>query len=261
MRNSSARGEPGREISATHASELDRLGFDYWWLAVRAAHVEAALCRVPVPFRYLDLGCGAGTLAARLIERFEPREALGLDGTDALLQAARARGVPARRADFREPLDLPFAPDVVTSLDVLEHLDDPVGALRNLAAVAARGATLLLTVPAMPSLTSRWDEVAGHRRRYTRARLRAELCAGGWRPRRIRYIFAYAAPGVWIERRLLRRVRSFEFPRVSRATNTLLTALGELERRLGSPCPFGTSLFAVSHRAEGAARRDLHRYE
>jgi hypothetical protein len=157
-----------------------------------------------------------------------------------------------RRADFREPLRLSFAPDVVTSLDVLEHLEDPVGALRNLAAVAARGATLLVTVPAMPSLTSRWDEVSGHRRRYTRARLRAELREGGWCPLRVRYIFAFAAPGAWIERRLLRRVRAFEFPRVSRAPNALLGALGGLERRLGCPCPFGTSLFAVARCADGA---------
>jgi SAM-dependent methyltransferase len=253
MWNSADRAEPGREISATHASELDRLGLDYWWLAVRAAHVESALRRVPAPFRYLDFGCGAGTLTARLIQRFGPREALGLDGTEVLLRAARARGVPARRADFREPLDMPFAPDVVTSLDVLEHLEDPMGALRNLAAVAARGAVLLVTVPATPSLTSRWDEVSGHRCRYTRARLRAELRAGGWCPLRVRYIFAYATPGAWVERRLLRRVREFEFPRVSRATNALLTALGALERRLGSPCPFGTSLFGVARRAEGAA--------
>jgi len=251
MRESRDLGVPGREISAAHAAELDRLDLDYWWLAVRVAHVEAVLRRLPAPFRYLDFGCGAATLTTRFIERFAPSQALGVDGTDQVLRTARERNVPVLRADFREPLRLPFAPDVVTALDVFEHLDDPVGALRNLAAAAAPGAALVVTVPAMPSLTSRWDDVSGHRRRYTRALLRGQLCAGGWLPLQIRYIFAYVVPGAWVERRLLRRVRTFEFPRVSGPLNTALTLLGGLERRLGSPCPFGTSLFAVARRSDG----------
>lgn len=247
---------PQREgkISATHVSELDRLGPDYWWLAVRRAHVEDALRRAPRPLRLLDFGCGTGTLTAGFIERFAPAEALGVDGTREALRAAEARGVPVRYVDMADPLALPFAPNAVTSLDVLEHLDDPVATLASLAAVCAPGALLVVTVPAMPSLTSRWDEVSGHRRRYTRGLLRAHLRAGGWTPQRTRYLFAWAVPPVWVQRSLLRRVQEFEFPDVSPLTNRLLTAAGRLERALGSPFPFGTSLVAVARRAEARGR-------
>lgn len=238
----------GQEISATHASELDRLGLDYWWMALRCAHVERALAGIAAPLRYLDFGCGAGTLTAHFIERLRPECALGVDGTEAALAAARARGVHARYADFREPLDLPFAPNAVTSLDVLEHLVDPVRALRHLADVAVAEATLIVTVPAMPSLTSRWDEVSGHQRRYTRRLLREQLREAGWSPRLTRYLFSFAVLPAFVERRLLRRVREFEFPPVSPALNRLLTGLGRIEQALALPFPFGTSLFAVATR-------------
>jgi len=237
------------KISATHVSELDRLGPDYWWLAVRRAHVEAALRRAPRPMRLLDFGCGTGTLTASFIERFAPSEALGVDGTRDALRAAEMRGVPVRYVDMTEPLELPFAPNAVASLDVLEHLDDPVAALAALAGACTPDALLVVTVPAMPSLTSRWDEVSGHRRRYTRGLLRAHLRAGGWTPARARYLFAWAVPPVWVQRSLLRRVQEFEFPDVAPLTNRLLTAAGTLERGLGCPFPFGTSLLAVARRA------------
>lgn len=245
----------GEEISARHVAELARLGPRYWWIAVRLAHVEAAL-RAAAPregLALLDFGCGTGDALAELSARLRPRALAGVDGTDAALAVAAQRGLPVRYADFRRPLELPFAPNAVTCLDVLEHLEDDRLALRALAAACAPRATLVVTVPAMPSLWSRWDEVSGHQRRYTRASLRETLRGSGWEPRRMRYFFAFGVPPAWIERKLLRRVQEFEFPRVSRPLNGLLSALGALERRLGSPLPFGTSLLAVATRARDAA--------
>jgi SAM-dependent methyltransferase len=241
---------PGREISERHVSELDELGLGYWWFAVRRGHLEAIFREAAQlgDVRYLDLGCGPGRITAHLIRTFRPARALGLDGTRDAVAIAAASGVPVRYADLRRPFALEFAPNLVTALDVLEHLDDPVGTLANLAEAAAPGARLAVTVPALPSLWSRWDEVADHRRRYTRGELAAHLGAGGWEPRRVRYIFSYCVPGAWVERKLLRRVGEFEFPRVSPLANAALTAAGHLERRLGSPFPFGTSLLATAER-------------
>ena len=95
-------GAPGQEISSTHTSELDRISLDYWWLSVRCGHVDEVIARVREPFRYLDFGCGAGTLASHAIERFAPSEALGVDGTHDALRAALQRGVPVQYVDMRE---------------------------------------------------------------------------------------------------------------------------------------------------------------
>ena len=238
------------EISDEHVDEIARLGLEYWWYAVRVRQVVEALRGATGgdALRYLDFGCGTGGLTERLIATWKPALALGLDGTTAALERAAARRVPVRFSDFRGSLELPFTPNLVTSLDVLEHLDDDALALTNLAAACAPRTTLCVTVPASPLLFSRWDEISGHRRRYTRGSLRSLLLRSGWEPSRVRYFFSYCFPPAIVERRLLRRVRDFEFPRVSPLTNRLLTVAGEIERRLGNPMPFGTSLLALATR-------------
>jgi hypothetical protein len=181
-----------------------------------------------------------------VLRDLRPQIALGLDGTQAAVDVAAGRGLPARVADFREPLPVPFRPNAVTCLDVLEHLQDPVLALRNLAGVAAPDVLLVVTVPAMPSLHSRWDDLCGHHRRYTRALLDEHLRAGGWRPCRMRHAFSYCVPPAFVQRRVLRRVQEIEFPEVSPLANRALTLAGRLERLVGCPMPFGTSIVATA---------------
>jgi len=241
-----------REISERHVEILTAADIGgYWWYEVRLAHVREALAPVgrAGDLRYLDFGCGTGGVLSTVVRELRPRLALGLDGTQEAVDVAHARGLPARLADFRRPIELPFHPNGITCLDVLEHIEDPVTSLRNLAAVASPDALLVVTVPAMPSLRSRWDELAGHHRRYTRALLSVHLREGGWRVARVRHFFSYCVPPAFVQRRVLRRVPQMEFPPVSRPVNAALAWAGTVERRLGCPLPFGTSLVAVATRS------------
>ncbi len=242
------------KITDEHVAELAAADAgDYWWFAVRQGHVEAALRKVRDgrgPQRLLDVGCGAGGGLAALQRALRPEQSLGIDGTAAAVEIARARGVDARLVDLDRPLDLPFAPDGVTCLDVLEHLEHPVDVLRRVAATAVPGARLVVTVPAMPSLWSEWDAACGHFRRYTRAKLSQDLRAGGWTPRRVRHFFSYAVPPAWWQRVVRHRAQEVEFPPVSSLMNGLLTGAGTIERKLGACLPFGTSLLAVAERAD-----------
>ena len=241
-----------QEITDEHVaglSEQDMAG--YWWYEVRQAHLRAALRPLARAgaLSYLDFGCGTGGVLARVIREFAPREALGLDGTQGAIDIALARGLPVRLADFRLPIDPGFRPGAISCLDVLEHLQDPVLALRHLAAAAHPDATLAVSVPAMPSLHSKWDDLCGHQRRYTRGLLVGHLRAGGWEPVRVRHAFSWCVPPAWLQRRLLKRVQQFEFPPVSAPVNALMTFAGRVEQSLGNPLPFGTSLVAVARRA------------
>ena len=56
--------------------------------------------------------------------------------------------------------------DLVVMTDVLEHLDDPAGALGAVRARLKPGGALLMTVPATPWLWSAHDVTHHHRRRY-----------------------------------------------------------------------------------------------
>ena len=57
-----------------------------------------------------------------------------------------------------------------------------------------------------------------------------------------------AEPPAFVQRRVLRRVQEMEFPPVSRPVNAVMSWAGRVERRLGCPLPFGTSLVAVAGR-------------
>ena len=61
--------------------------------------------------------------------------------------------------------------------EVLEHLDDPVAALRNVRALLAPGCKLVITVPAGPM--SAFDRHIGHRGHFAAERLQQTLRAGG----------------------------------------------------------------------------------
>src|SRR3954466_12224776 len=94
----------------------------------------------------LDVGCGPGSITVDLAARVAPGRVLGVDVASAPLE--QARGLAARagvQAEFRvgdvyalEADDDSF--DVVHAHQVLQHLTDPVAALREMArGVPARG--------------------------------------------------------------------------------------------------------------------------
>lgn len=87
----------------------------------------------------LDVGCGAGTITVDLAERVAPGRVVGLDNGDAALRGARtaASGAGMHNASFNsgDVYRLPHADasfDVVHAHQVLQHLTDPVAALREM---------------------------------------------------------------------------------------------------------------------------------
>jgi 2-polyprenyl-3-methyl-5-hydroxy-6-metoxy-1,4-benzoquinol methylase len=98
--------------------------------------------------RVLDLGCGGGFLVNALAERGV--DATGLDGSDHAIERARANagGGQFTRADIgASGLVGEAVFDVVTMIDVIEHLPDPVEALRWAAGLTAPGGAIVLLTP------------------------------------------------------------------------------------------------------------------
>ena len=70
---------------------------------------------------------------------------------------------------------------------MLEHIEDDVGALRELYNKLVPGARLLIYVPAFPVLYTSMDAKVGHIRRYTRGSLLKAVGAAGFRVHRASY--------------------------------------------------------------------------
>ena len=87
----------------------------------------------------LDVGCGPGTPTCDLADRVAPGAAIGMDSSAEVVAAATAeaaeRGMTNVTFDTGDVYALPFADDrfdIVHAHQVLQHLTDPVTALREL---------------------------------------------------------------------------------------------------------------------------------
>jgi SAM-dependent methyltransferase len=136
--------------------------------------LDLFLSAAPGP-EVLDAGAGQGTMSVRL-------ERLGFEVTSTDVSGAAVALLRERLAGDVEQAsvtDLPFTDasfDGAVLGEVLEHVEDDVGALAEIARVLRPGSSLALSVPANPKLFGPSDEWAGHVRRYTRPAL-LEACA------------------------------------------------------------------------------------
>lgn len=144
------------------------------------------------PRRLLDIGCGRGyvtAIAARHARQIIATDLApdALEATNALLQDhpdARTFVANVLDGDWGEGTGEAGTPfDVVLLSEVLEHLDDDLAALAACQRLLSPGGCLLLTVPGNPALWTRWDDLAGHKRRYTRQELVSKLEGSGFRVR------------------------------------------------------------------------------
>jgi SAM-dependent methyltransferase len=153
----------------------------HWWYRGRRNVLERVIARLGLTpgARILDAGCGSGR---NMVELARHGSVSGVELSDASVELARARGVG--EVIEGSVMEMPFAEnsfDLAVSLDVIEHLQDDRGALRELRRVVAPGGALLVTVPAYQRLWSRHDVINHHHRRYNRRTLLAAATAGGWR--------------------------------------------------------------------------------
>jgi SAM-dependent methyltransferase len=104
------------------------------------------------PASLLDIGCGEGVLTHRWAQRLDPRPVVGIDLDDPKLQAEWARrAAPNLQYRTMAAENLPFSADqfdLVTAIEVLEHVPDPEHTVAEMARCAQRH--LLVSVPREP---------------------------------------------------------------------------------------------------------------
>jgi SAM-dependent methyltransferase len=226
----------------------------HWWHVARRRLIVDLIDRAYLgrsDLRLVDVGMGTGRLLKEL-RRFGI--ATGLDLDDDALRLCRKRGVVgAIKADL---LALPFRNatfDAVIALDVLEHIEDHVGALRELARSLRPGGRLFIFVPAHQWLWSLQDDISHHVRRYTARTLRDAVIAGGCEIERLSYFNAFLMPAVVLGRLWLRIKLRYRDIRDESAlhpawSNGLLTRTFCAETRLirHIDLPTGASLLCVA---------------
>ena len=233
----------------------------HWWYRGRRRVVSEVVRALDLPpgAQILDAGCGSGR---NMVDLARVGTVTGIEIADASAQRARARGV----GDVVEAsiTDLPFEDghfDLAVCLDVIEHIEDDVAALRELYRVVAPDGTLLVTVPAYQWLWSEHDVINHHQRRYKRRTLAAAASSAGWVTVWSTYFNSWLLPVAAAHRRLSRLRHSFDEP-VSDLQLTPERLNSVLEQPLrfeawliarGWTLPAGLSLMALMRKGTGHA--------
>ena len=153
--------------------------------------------------RLLDVGAGRGRFVASA--RAAGYDAEGVEPTERGVIAARALGVELRQARLEDTAVAPESLDAITAWHVLEHLDDPAGAVGRMAGWLRPGGVLLIGVPNLDSLQARWSgarwyhlDLPRHRTHFTPAGLRALIVGQGLAPVHVHHLLLeHNAFGMW----------------------------------------------------------------
>ncbi len=157
----------------------------HWWYLGRRKILSALLDGLGAPNggRVLDVGCGTGGNFT-FLDKYGTVE--GCDYSEEAIRFCNIRGThPVQVASV---YDMPYEDetfDLVTCLDVIEHLRLDLQAFQELGRVLRPGGHVLATLPVGPHLYSDFDCLSGHLRRYRFGEVRTLLDLSGFEPIRI----------------------------------------------------------------------------
>src|SRR5437868_7866331 len=239
-----------------------RVEGEHWWFVGRRRILESFVQKICQDLKrdlhitrphILDVGCGTG---ANLEMLSEFGDAEGVDVSQDALAFCRERGLANVHLGAAEKLpyeDETF--DLVTALDVVEHLDDDVAGLREMRRVLRPNGHLLLFVPTFMFLWGLQDEVSNHRRRYRLPELRRAVEKAGFRVERT----TYANITFFMPVLLIRKFMRLTGLRTATENSINISALNGLFGRVFGAestllrhmnLPFGVSGLCVARRVE-----------
>jgi hypothetical protein len=150
-----------------------------------------------------EIGCGNG-LVQKSIEDHYGKAVAGFDLNEHALKQNLSRLSPCycydvhqRAEEFRAKFD------VLLLFDVLEHIEDESAFLQSVKFHISRSGVLIVNVPALQALYSKYDKAAGHYRRYRASGLSEVLAKNGLAVRAATYWGAPLTPVLAVRKAML----------------------------------------------------------
>lgn len=221
----------------------------HWWWRARTRYILETLRRYRPAAGWtniLDVGCGDGLFFAQL------KEFGDVEGVEPCAELVSPEN-PNRARIHIAPFDEHFVPNkkysLILMLDVLEHLPDPVAALRHATDLLKPNGTFIATVPAFMALWTNHDVLNRHFTRYTKPSFRKITAETGLQIKEERYLYHWTFPAKLAVRAVERAFRLQPKPPVARDgwLNEFLYRISRLEQLTLSrlPVPFGSSLMII----------------
>ncbi len=237
-------------------NQMAAMETNHWWFVGRRRILTEVLktyVDLPSKCQILEVGCGTGGNLSMLsqfgrVSAIEPND--------------QARQLASQKGDFEIrrgslPHDIPFDPqafDLISALDILEHVSDDLNSLHSLRNFLRPKGWLLITVPAFSFLWSTHDEDHHHKRRYNKTQLERIVHEAGFSRVIVTYfntlLFPLAA-SIRLMKKILGLNELNEQMALPASINQLLTCSFSSERHIikNCPLPVGLSLLLLARRS------------
>jgi glycosyltransferase involved in cell wall biosynthesis len=202
--------------------------------------------------RVLEIGAGMGNLTRQLLPGRKRYVATDIDHDhlDRLTNRLSHRPnleiaeLNAAYPENHEPFQGQM--DTVICLNVLEHIEDDLGALQNIRSMLEDGGRAVILVPSGQSIYNSLDEELGHFRRYSEEQLRERMTAAGFEVETVLRFNRASRPGWWLNGTVLKRRT------ISRMQLKNFDRLVWILRRVDAHLPWPqTSVIGIGRRVAG----------
>jgi SAM-dependent methyltransferase len=224
---------------------------NHWWFRAREEFLTHFLERNNLANGLaLDVGCGDGLFFDELRRIGCTPNGLEADQRLVSEETRQRYRVHIGYLDKHFQPDQPF--DLILMLDVLEHIEDDLEALRHAHRCLAPNGALVITVPAFQWLWTNHDDLNHHYRRYTKATLSQCLESADFQPFDFQYFYNWLVPV-----KLMVKAQEAVFERApsnpqlpSASVNRILKSISRIEQKVTSviKLPFGSSLLMASRK-------------
>ncbi len=238
--------------------EMYRLENFYWWFVARRKLLRQLITEIVGKLdkpAILDVGCGTG-MNFSILSQFG--NTFSSDASEEALKFCKSRSMNGLVCSRSEAL--PFSSesfDIITALDVLEHIDDDLKAMGELRRIMKSEGRLVITVPAHGFLWSEHDEALHHRRRYSASELRNKLVASGFKVEQMSYYITILFFPILVMRFLQSLRKNSIYPKTSHIIlpgwlNSFLIGLLDFERILLKwiRLPIGVSIVCLARKSD-----------
>jgi len=233
--------------------ELYDLESTYWWHVGRMSIIDKQLQKYTTPdgsSKILNIGSGTGGTIPMLESH---GKVTNVDTSAEALNFLKKSGHSGKLINGDR---LPFKDnsfDIITALDVVEHIKNDTKTLKEWRRVLKPGGTIIVTVPAYQWLWSQHDVINNHYRRYTRKQIKGVVAAAGYKVSKSSYAIVFSFPLV-VGSRFISKLRREDpnsyssFVQLPPAINNffiwLLRIEGKAQKHVNFP--FGTSVLVVA---------------
>jgi SAM-dependent methyltransferase len=202
--------------------------------------------------RIVEVGAGIGNFTGKFLDK---ELVVAVDNYKPCIEYIRKRFADNNNViPLEGSVDAPsilslscYSPDTIVCINVLEHVENDIAALKNMFSILTESGKIILLLPAFQFMFGTIDRLVGHQRRYSKKDIETKLITAGFCIKSISYMNCVAPFGWYLNNRILRKQEESS-SQVIFYDRFVVPWLRKIEQ-IFMP-PFGLSLVVIAERAK-----------